>query len=112
MSVQDLMEEGWGGLDSAIREPSEEDEASIKRALQEQFEKDNAYLKCFSSAEGRVVLDDLQERFIFRNSYNPGIVNPNPHGHYFEGHRNLVLAIIERMKRARKGSPIQPEIEL
>jgi len=112
LSTQNLLEEGWGGLDSAIREPSGKDEATIKRAQQEQFEKDNAYLKCFSSPEGRVVLDDLKERFIFMNSYDPGKVNPDQHGHFFEGHRNLVLTIMQKIERAREGSPIQPEIEL
>lgn len=110
--MQEYVEGGWSSIDKALKEPGPEDKAKLNRALQEQYELDAAYLRCFSSPEGQVVVEDLKQRYIFKNSYDPGKVNPDQHGHFIEGHRNLVLIFLQRMERARLGSPIQPEIDL
>lgn len=96
---------GWSALDQMVREPTPAEEAKRNVALSQQYDKDAAYLRCFSGADGAVVLEDLTQQFIFKNSYNPGVVNPDQHGHFLEGHRNLVLMIMQRMERARDGNP-------
>ena len=110
--MKDYVEGGWGSVNEVLREPGPEEKAKLNRALQEQYEVDAAYLRCFSSPEGKVVMEDLKTNYIFKNSYDPGKVNPDQHGHFLEGHRNLVLIFLNRMERARMGSPIQPEIDL
>ena len=110
--MQEYVEGGWGSINETLKEPGPEDRAKRNRALQEQYEMDAAYLRCFTSPEGQVVLEDLKQRYVFKNSYNPGLVNPDQHGHFFEGHRDMVLMFMKTMERARSGSPIQPEIDL
>lgn len=110
--MKEYVEGGWQSANKLMADRKPEEKAELNRALQEQYEIDAAYLRCFSSPDGKVVMEDLTKRYIFKNSYDPGKVNPDQHGHFLEGHRNLVLTLLHRMKRARLGSPIRPEIDL
>ena len=112
VNMQEYIEGGWGTANKILEDPTPEDKAAMNRSLEEQYNVDVSYLRCFSSPEGKVVLDHLTQDYIFKNSYNPGLVNPDQHGHFLEGHRNLVLLIIHRMNRAREGSPVQPVLDL
>lgn len=106
MDAKEALEGGWGALDKLVQEPTPQDKAETDRAEIEQFELDASFMRCFNSPDGRVVLESLERRYIFVNSYNPGVVNPDQHGHFLEGHRNLVLMIMQRIERAKLGNPV------
>jgi len=56
------------------------------------------YLEVFSSPGGRLVLEDLQKSFADRRSFVEG----DPHATSFrEGQRDVLLAIMDLMRRAR-----------
>lgn len=107
-----LLEGGWGALNDIGAEPTKAETAQLNRALEEQYQEDLIYLRAFSTVEGQAMLEDLKKKYIMINSYDPGVVNPDQHGHFFEGHRNVVLQMMKRIERAKLGSPIQAEIEL
>lgn len=106
MGVEDLIEGGWGEIDKITADLTPKEQAVVDRAKAEDYDLDVSYLQCFSSPAGQIVLEDMKQKYIFVNSYDPGKVNPTEFGLFLEGHRNSVLTIMLRMERAKLGSPV------
>ena len=77
-------------------------DAERQKKLRAAASKNNhKFLRTFASSEGQEVLTDLRERFYERTSVVPG----DPYAtHAREGAREVVLYILDRIKRAESSN--------
>lgn len=59
-----------------------------------------AYNRCFGTDDGKRVLADLTQRFIFQNSTPFGSENPNYEAAYHNGESGLVKFLINQVQQA------------
>jgi hypothetical protein len=59
-----------------------------------------AYHRCFGTHDGKLVLADLTQRFIFQNNTPFGSENPNYEAAYHNGESGLVKFLITQVQKA------------
>ena len=60
-----------------------------------------AYNRCFGTDDGKRVLEDLTQRFIFQNNTPFGSQNPDYEAAYHNGESGLVKFLINQVQQAR-----------
>jgi predicted secreted acid phosphatase len=59
-----------------------------------------AYHRCFGTDDGKLVLADLTQRFIFQNNTPFGSENPNYESAYHNGESGIVKFLINQVQQA------------